>query len=211
MKFGFVEHWVLFLVVNFLILGRQSCSDPLEVVAKVDIFALLSQIDLPVDSFEVESEWLLLLSLQNLQYLSLIVNLFIRYFNENEDFFFGLMLNHFELCLFDGVHVFVKICFHLFFVPFLKDHDEIPIFKNLFGFTRESFLYPWFVFLPKRFLLLATHHTFIIFVRILYISISNSTHQNLIVCSENKSIHVKESYCSTECYHYLMTSSLISW
>lgn len=139
----------MFLGVNFAVLVGEPSPDPLEIVAKRDLLALLSEIDLAVDGLEVEAVRFLLLALEDLQNFCLLVHLLLVDADEHQSLLLLLVGNDGESI--DGsahIEILLKIYPDLLLIPLLENHDEIPLLNFLLRFTRKHLLYPLLIFPP---------------------------------------------------------------
>lgn len=157
--FIFVKDRVLLLHVNLLVYGFQTSPDPFEVVAQMDVFPLLGQVDLLVDGLQVKPERFLGFSLQDLQLLGLFGHHVIRYFKQHQNLLLFFMRNDPELRSFcHRFHRLLEVALHLLPVPLFKNHDEVPPLNDFFRLTRKPFLDQVLIAFPNW--LSFGHHTF---------------------------------------------------
>lgn len=145
--------------VYLFVFWFEPGPNPLQVVAEVSIFALLCQINLPVDYLEVESIRFLLLALENLECFGLFVNLILADSDQNQDLFVLFMMDDFEIVtwIFE-VNISLEICLYLILVSFLECHDEVPPFNQLCLLAWECLFDPVFIAMPQTFFLFRHLH-----------------------------------------------------
>lgn len=140
----------MFLSVNFAVLVRESCSDPLEIVAERDLLAFLGQIDLAIDRLEIEPERFLLFALEDFQNFCLLVYFLLVDADQHQSLLLLLVGNNGEAV--DGsisIEILLKIYSDLLLIPVLENHDEIPLLNDFVRFPGKHLLYPFLILPPQ--------------------------------------------------------------